>query len=209
MAGERKDRTLYRSFHGLRPPPSMKTEIGRLVTRQQQSELWWDHWTWMHCGSGLNRGCQKLSASSPRPSPPPKRGGRSLRTATGEDLERLVVVSAVAGAWALGCNWAMDMVDARDQKDQRDERLRLDRTQRVAWGAVSMGSVQGRINGCGFPVGLGITRLNTLNHSWSGLVTLKSWVFFGPCVRPSYRRGTIGTRIGQADLDHNKNQIKE
>ncbi|MDB6064406.1 MAG: hypothetical protein JWR26_614 [Pedosphaera sp.] len=30
-----------------------------------------------------------------------------------------------------------------------------------------------------WPMGLGIiTRLNTLNHSWSGLVTLKSWVFF-------------------------------
>ncbi|MDB6067286.1 MAG: hypothetical protein JWR26_3494 [Pedosphaera sp.] len=42
--------------------------------------------------------------------------------------------------------------------------------------------------GCKGPVGLGITRLNTLNHAWSGLITLKTGVFF-----VSLRTATVHT----------------
>ena len=40
------------------------------------------------------------------------------------------------------------------------------------------------ITGGELPVGLGITRLNTLNHAWSGLITLNTGIFLCPCGRP-------------------------
>ncbi|MDB6065082.1 MAG: hypothetical protein JWR26_1290 [Pedosphaera sp.] len=70
--------------------------------------------------------------------------GRCLRTATGEDLKRMVVNTCFDVAWALGCFGAvgavdmvdgMDDLDAKDQEDRRDERLRLEHGQRVVWQA--------------------------------------------------------------------------
>ncbi|MDB6064717.1 MAG: hypothetical protein JWR26_925 [Pedosphaera sp.] len=46
-----------------------------------------------------------------------------------------------------------------------------------------MGGFPGQITGGEVPVGLGMTRLNTLNHAWSGLITLKTGVIFCPCAR--------------------------
>ncbi|MDB6065217.1 MAG: hypothetical protein JWR26_1425 [Pedosphaera sp.] len=63
----------------------MRTEIARLIAREPWRGLLWKGWTWRRRGVGLERGWQELSASSPRPSPPPSAGGRE-----GEDLGRLV-----------------------------------------------------------------------------------------------------------------------
>ncbi|MDB6068722.1 MAG: hypothetical protein JWR26_4930 [Pedosphaera sp.] len=60
-----------RSLHGLRPPSSMKTEITRFFAGEQWSDLHRDGWTWMRRGAGLDRGWQKLSATSPCPLPQP------------------------------------------------------------------------------------------------------------------------------------------
>ncbi|MDB6064402.1 MAG: hypothetical protein JWR26_610 [Pedosphaera sp.] len=54
------------SFYGLRLSHSMKTKITGLATKQQRSELSRKDWTWMGRGAGLDRGWQKLSATSPR-----------------------------------------------------------------------------------------------------------------------------------------------
>ncbi|MDB6068453.1 MAG: hypothetical protein JWR26_4661 [Pedosphaera sp.] len=105
-------------------------------------------------------------------------GLRGTRGTIGEGLLRLVKVKRLDVAWALGGTGAMDMLDPWDQKDEKDQRLRLDHGQRLVWGAAIMGAFRGRITGCGLPTGLDITRLNTLNHAWSGLVTLNSGVFF-------------------------------
>jgi hypothetical protein len=49
-----------------------------------------------------------------------------------------------------------------------------------------------RITCCEVPIGLEMTRLISLDHAWSGLITLKSWVFFWcPCGRPPSTRGTM------------------
>ncbi|MDB6065866.1 MAG: hypothetical protein JWR26_2074 [Pedosphaera sp.] len=58
------------------------------------------------------------------PSPPAKRAGGCLRTATGEGLSRLVKITRLDGAWTLGCTGAMDLVDHMDGVDrvgQKDE----------------------------------------------------------------------------------------
>ncbi|MDB6066776.1 MAG: hypothetical protein JWR26_2984 [Pedosphaera sp.] len=104
-------------------------------------------------------------------------------------------------ARALGCGEAMDTVDL---VDHMDEGLRLDRCQRAACRAPAcrrseamvpraagrfagrdlMSAKRGRMTGCELPIGLGITRLISLDHAWSGLVTLSSGVFFCVCTRP-------------------------
>ncbi|MDB6068201.1 MAG: hypothetical protein JWR26_4409 [Pedosphaera sp.] len=43
---------LTRSFHGLRPPPSMKTEAALLFSREHPNEVWWNGGTWMRRGAG-------------------------------------------------------------------------------------------------------------------------------------------------------------
>ncbi|MDB6068218.1 MAG: hypothetical protein JWR26_4426 [Pedosphaera sp.] len=55
-------------------PPRMKTEFERFFAREQLSELLWGQWTWMRRGVGLGPWWQKLSATSPQPSPPANRG---------------------------------------------------------------------------------------------------------------------------------------
>ena len=66
--------------------------------------------------------------------PQPKRAGGCLRTGVstrgtmGKGLERMVVVTRLDGAWALGCAGAMDsmdMVDGMDSRDPKDEGLYL------------------------------------------------------------------------------------
>ena len=67
------------------------------------------------------------------PSPPAKRAGRE-----GEGLKRLVVVTRLDAAWALGYSGTIaggDQVEHMDSLDARDQRLRLDEDQWVPWGA--------------------------------------------------------------------------
>ena len=91
--GTGKD-TFYRSFHGLRPPPIMKTESAQLCAGEQPRGLHRDGRVWMCRGAGLGRGWQELNSSSPQPSPPPKRGGRE-----GEDLARFLGLAAMVASW--------------------------------------------------------------------------------------------------------------
>ncbi|MDB6064443.1 MAG: hypothetical protein JWR26_651 [Pedosphaera sp.] len=69
----------------------MKTEFARFFPGERLGDL--------RRGVCLGRGWQELNSSSPQPSPPPKRGGRSLRTATGEGLLRSVSLRLT---WRLG-----------------------------------------------------------------------------------------------------------
>ncbi|MDB6063840.1 MAG: hypothetical protein JWR26_48 [Pedosphaera sp.] len=97
--------------------------------------------------------------------------------------------------WVLACSGAVDTVDARDQKDRRDARLRLDHGQRLPGGAAIIGAFKGRMTiGCELPAGLGMTRLNTLDYAWSGLLTLKSWMFF--CVLADGHQGACASTPG-------------
>jgi hypothetical protein len=150
---------------------------------------------------------------TPRPLPQPKRaGGEGVGLLRLVVVTRLEAAWALGCAWAMDMVDDMDVVDivdARGQedgegsRDQKDRRLRLDQGQRVVWGAPArrrseamlwrfagrdlMSAKRGRITGCEVPKGLGITRLISLDHAWSGLVTLNSGVFFWcPCGRPRW-----------------------
>jgi hypothetical protein len=168
-------------------PPSLSERYGmalcRLDRRHQQSGgVKIINSSWMGSQSRLGQWASKAQCHlSPALSASQQGTGRCLRTATGVGRKRLIMVKRLDVAWVLGRTGAMDIVggvDPRDQKDEKDQRLRLDHGQRLAWAAAFIGAFQGRIAGCELPTGLGITRLSTLNHAWSGLVTLNSGVFF-------------------------------
>ncbi|MDB6065450.1 MAG: hypothetical protein JWR26_1658 [Pedosphaera sp.] len=76
------------------------------------------------------------------------------------------------------------------------------RSEAMAWrfaGRNLMSAKRGRMAGCEMPAGLEITRLISLDHACSGLVTLKSGVIFWcPCGWPPCTRGSRCAKPGTA-----------
>ncbi|MDB6065627.1 MAG: hypothetical protein JWR26_1835 [Pedosphaera sp.] len=106
-----ENRSSNRSIHGQRPPPSTKTEFAGLAIWEQRNELLWGQWTWMRRGAGLDRGCQKLSATSP----PANRG---LAGACARPPEKALRV-----CWVLRPSWLLAAiftgVGPREQSSER------------------------------------------------------------------------------------------